>query len=171
MNSFAAQEEEYAREFHAIDADGDGQLTREEYLQAFTAAWAGSEEAGDEAFQARMVDFALMEFDGLDLDGSGTIDLEEFLYARTETDCVSEDYITFLNLDTDGNGTLSVDELLPDPVDDQNSPKAAEYLGRKAALERYDVDGDGKVSLDEWLAARKDERRVAREARRQAKTW
>ena len=114
-----------AQELKKLDADGDGNLSKEEWV-------AGG---GDPA-----------DFDECDKDGNGTVDkdeLEAFILAKKNQQAAAEaeDQAAAImdELDADGDGMLSKDEWLAgggDPAD----------------FDEFDKDGGGQVDKDELVA-------------------
>eukprot|EP00966_Prymnesium_polylepis_P178875 4141747-Prymnesium_polylepis.1 len=69
VHDFDKPDSELLPAFEAMDADGDGVLTREEVLSAMERL------PGDTRARAQFDQF----FDALDVDKSGTLDYEEFV--------------------------------------------------------------------------------------------
>jgi Ca2+-binding EF-hand superfamily protein len=139
-------DQEYLEEFAELDKNGDGVITRDEFLtQLGTAVESHQASMESEPYYRKAFEMLLREFDQLDLDDDGRITKDEFLTVRREAAAVTEDYREFLALDKDATGYLAIDEL-PHP----------------AQLVKYDLDGDGRVRLDEFLAARRRARVEAR---------
>jgi len=120
-----------------IDADGDGKLSRDEWLELFLKLDAD----GDEALTVKEVLSGLMGNRGrgqmgerlkkMDADGDGAISREEFQGPPQFFD----------RLDQDADGMISKDEMA-----------AIGSRGGQGAKGRvpWDKDGDGKVSREEF---------------------
>merc|ERR1712086_384864 len=114
-----------AEDLRKLDADGDGNLSKEEWV-------AGGGDAAD--------------FDERDTDGNGTVDkdeLEAFILAKktqqAAAEAVDEAAAIMDELDADGDGMLSKDEWIAgggDPAD----------------FDEFDGDGGGQVDKDELVA-------------------
>ena len=169
------RESEFLKDFATIDANGDGTLTREEYIKAFNTRHA---EQGDpdwfpnyEAHKERLLQSLLREFDAFDADGNGTVSREEYVALRHEQAAASDDMRWFLALDKDASGYLSVEDvqISLEPGPDGKLTQEQE-IGKRllAAIRLYDVDGDGKVWMDEFLDGQRQGRARARQARAKA---
>jgi calcium-dependent protein kinase len=112
--------------FKAMDADGNGELSREEVLAGYEEHFGIpiSEEAVDAMFKA------------VDIDGNGAIDYTEFVMA-TMNDRLRAAFRLF---DKDGSGAISPDEI-----------KAALGIGEQdnanlnKLLKEIDENGDGEI--------------------------
>lgn len=98
------------REVHVpMDADGDGQITKEEFVAA-TASLVGDEKRASSALGGladRIMAIA-------DRDGNGTIDLAEYTaFVRGQAPGLTPERVAeaFARMDLDGNGHLSGAEL------------------------------------------------------------
>ncbi|MFE0098785.1 EF-hand domain-containing protein [Streptomyces sp. NPDC059009] len=93
----------------SMDADGNGLVDRQEFLDGMRKAAANDRE-GHLTRLGAMVD-AWMDI--CDADGNGVIDRDEFLTMYTRTLGASPDalILAFKALDRDGNGTLDRDEI------------------------------------------------------------
>lgn len=161
--TYSAREEQLRtfreHQFAALDADGDGRVTREEY-EAFGTA----------------------QFDGLDTDGDGRLDAGEFLAFRpgqagpgggsplfSAMDRNADGVITpdemdaartdaFNQLDTDGDGVVVMEEaqvaFARSPETPRETVQIDPEVERRFAM--LDDDGDGRVTAEEFIAAGRD---------------
>jgi len=123
--------------FTAFDADGNGQLTREELKQGLEQV--GLARTGSELN-------ALM--DAVDDDGSGVIDYTEFLAASIDgTRHITREacWTAFSLFDRDGDGDISASEI-SQVLDHGRARNSAEKL-----VMHIDSSGDGKIQFDEFL--------------------
>jgi Ca2+-binding EF-hand superfamily protein len=160
--------DDYNKAFDAMDLDGNGEISREEYVHAFHLSHP--EEGEPDWFPAygthkdRLLTQLLQEFDAFDADNSGAISRQEYVSLRQEQAASANDMRMFLELDPDGSGCIELEALekegQPGP-DGQVSRKGQIALRMAAALKRYDVDGDGNIWLDEFLAGQRRARQAA----------
>lgn len=124
--------------FRAMDANGDGELSKEEILAGYEEHFGIpiSEETVDAMFKA------------VDIDGNGAIDYTEFVMATmNEKDLITNDKLraAFRLFDKDGNGAISPDEIKEalgiGDKDDENLNKL---------LREIDENGDGEIQFDEF---------------------
>lgn len=158
--TYSAREEQLrafrAHQFAALDADGDGRVTRAEYDA-----------------------FGVAQFDGLDDDGDGRLDQAEFLAFRPGQAGSDGGSPLFSVIDTDADGAITPEELDAardnafvrldadaDGVVTMREAQAAfaanpaappEAVASDPQVERryagLDLDGDGRVTREEFLAA------------------
>ena len=136
LDEFQAEFAETAeRRFQALDDNGDGLVTAEEFR--------GGGERGERAagFRSRMADRTLTR---LDTDGDGFVTLAEVLADGQEA--TGE---WFARRDADGDGQLSADEFSERRFGDRDRDGG---IGRIDA--EIDTDGDGAWSLAELQAVR-----------------
>lgn len=161
-------EEEFMEEFAELDLDGDGYITRDEFLTQLEGSKPKADAPDFEhRFYHKTVEMFSREFDQYDLNQDGRISQDEYFAVRREAAAVSEDYREFLEWDKDSSGYLIIEELPAAPefaTGVARSPEAELFHRRRALLLQYDTDGDGRVQLDEFLAARKRARVEARNA-------
>ena len=115
-------------DFSVADADGDGQLSQEEYRGLPAAVRADRERQRAEAQRERRAG----EFAAADADGDGRLSQEEFhaAPAARRTERMRQ---LFMRLDADGDGKLTASEI----------PSLATRLAR------LDANGDGQITRDE----------------------
>ena len=124
--------QESQAKFKAMDANGDGVITKAELQTAQAKALKEAEAARDQKMAA--------EFKKLDTDNNGSLSLAEFKAAapsvriRTTADQALSHY------DTDKNGKITLEEY--------RKP-------RLALFDKVDANHDGKVTPEEVAAARK----------------
>jgi len=123
--------------FLAMDADGNGQLTRGELR-------AGLEKAGLPVTDADVQ--SLME--AVDTDGSGVIDYTEFIAASIDSSTVitREACWTAFNLfDRDGDGRVTPGEITQ-VLDNGMAKRKTEKM-----LKEIDTDDDGTLNFEEFM--------------------
>jgi Ca2+-binding EF-hand superfamily protein len=123
-----------ADKFKALDADGDGRVSREEYFRP---------NLGTKWEQASKDQAALH-----DLDGDGFLSLTEFACSPRGVFPAAE---LFPILDADGDNLLTLAEFL------RYRPKA-QWRGAGAAFYRSDTDASGGLNLHEFLEQGKGDR-------------
>ncbi len=138
--------------FRMLDVDGDGVISREEYLaRPDRAAVKLGREVSDPLVAAARSLHARV-YSAMDADGDGKVTFDEYAaWAGAETfdDVCREALGSLFDLaDTDGDGMLTRTEFA----------RLREVLGNKAdnaaqAFDALDTDGDGRVSRDEYLSA------------------
>jgi Ca2+-binding EF-hand superfamily protein len=146
--------------FQALDADGDGRITRQEWRgsdQSFRVHdWDGDGVlAGDEVKVGarrqrtgapdfdqddQFDDWTPRGFNSLDHDRDGRIDRDEWHFNQE----------AFFRADHNRDGVLNRSEFLGEAVDDDRDDRF-EYL---------DANGNGRVELDEWHSTRQEFRRL-----------
>lgn len=147
--------EKFTQDFHALDANGDGGITWDEYQMAFNASSSVSDPRLA-AMQATLLDSLRKEFDTLDANGDGRVTLEEYLNLRLEQAAASDDLKAFLALDRDGRGCLLLADVRGPYTPGSKEAEAHRRIGE--ALPRYDADRDGRVWLEEFLDGRRKDR-------------
>lgn len=126
--------ESAAAKFKALDRDGDGRVSHEEYVR---------ENVGTRWEQASKDQAALH-----DLDGDGFLSLGEFACSPRGTFPAAD---LFPLLDTDGDSLLTLAEFV------RYQPKV-QWPGAGAAFYRSDTDASDRLNLDEFLAQGKGDR-------------
>lgn len=129
--------------FTAIDKNGDGILSPEEF-RASLSTFKSSDEVA-ELFQA------------VDADGSGSIDYSEFIAAAIDRKLLFREDLclqVFRALDRDDDGKISIQELQQVLVDADTEDFLGSELRDEAltTLNRYDADGDGLLDIREFMA-------------------
>jgi len=125
--------------FQALDANGDGKLSKEELVNGYEQV-CGVSVSMDELTKA---------FDAIDMDKSGAIDYNEFLVATlSEKKILSHANIkeAFDMMDKDGSGAISVDEIKTLLSVGQSVPDEV----FKAIVKEVDTNGDGEISYEEF---------------------
>merc|ERR1719454_2416667 len=115
--------------FAEADANGDGEVTKDEYIKAATDAGMSPEEA--EA-----------SWKEVDADGDGKVTSEEIAAARDKAKDAAAD---FAAADTDGDGMLSEEEFLAAAREKGIPDDEAVDMFKK-----LDKDGDGQISGSEF---------------------
>jgi calcium-dependent protein kinase len=146
VHNFAPKEEldELKKIFFAFDKNGDGKLSKEEFVTGLTNI--------DNNFN-----FGIKEeesFDGLikniDSDNNGYITFEEFLIASINKEKILTEKnlkMAFDVFDRDKNGGISHDELKY--ILGEYNPNAKEYLWKKM-IQQIDLNKDGQISYEEF---------------------
>ena len=134
-----SEKERLGQIFKALDANGDGRLSRDEIM-------GGYEEHFGRLLNEDEVD---QLFTSVDTDGSGFIEYSEFITATMNSKKnLSEEKLTaaFKVFDTDGNGTISPEEL-KDVLSSsgQISDETVEDI-----VEQADSNKDGEIEFDEF---------------------
>ena len=148
VHNFAPKEElnELKKIFFAFDKNGDGKLSKEEFVTGLTNI--------DMNLNLNLILNEEESLDGLikniDSDNNGYITFEEFLIASIN----KEKLLTEKNLkmafdvfDRDKNGCISHDELKY--ILGEYNPNAKEYLWKKM-IQQIDLNKDGQISYEEF---------------------
>mmetsp|Transcript_254 Transcript_254/g.480 ORF Transcript_254/g.480 Transcript_254/m.480 type:complete len:540 (+) Transcript_254:186-1805(+) len=178
-NSGKAERECYEGIFRLMDADGSGDISREELRDALFEAWP-TLDIGDamKLKEEREKVLKLEEeiFTMADTDNSGTIDLDEFLSAAKSKHLDKllkgqQLLAIFRSFDLDGSGAIDEGELYealrrirhPCTGKDGQGDTDASFLGSPADIQlRADVsqimrtvdkDGDGEIEFTEFASA------------------
>lgn len=126
--------------FQAIDANGDGQLSKEELFNGCSKVFGES------------MSFEQVEaiFEKVDVDGSGSIDYHEFLVATANEEVVFSTKNlkeAFNYMDKDGSGEITLKEIKDVLGQSQNiSDDVWEQIIAEA-----DKNGDGVISFEEFM--------------------
>lgn len=134
-----SEKEKLGKIFKALDANGDGKLSKEEIHNGYEEHFGKllNEDEVDQLF-----------FD-VDTDKSGFIDYSEFIVATMSSKKnLSEEKLTaaFKLFDTDGNGTISKDELTHVlSTSGQITPDLIEDI-----LKQADENDDGEINFNEF---------------------
>ncbi|MFF9090623.1 EF-hand domain-containing protein [Streptomyces sp. NPDC014991] len=140
------------RVFRTLDADGDGVITRDEYLTRPDRAAARLGRGVNDPLVAVARSRHQRVYDSMDADGDGRVTLREYAAwagAHTFDDVCRPALGSLFDLaDTDGDGMLDREEFT----------RLREVLGNSAgnageAFDALDADGDGRVDRDEYLSA------------------
>lgn len=118
--------------FVRIDADGDGKVAFEEYLEYVLTKERNA---------------LAKRFENADMDKDGCISLEEFVAIVEPNYPILK---KFRELDLDKNGRLSLEEAIS-IAERLVLPLNAEQV--KAILDEADLDGDGEIGYYEYLGA------------------
>jgi calcium-dependent protein kinase len=134
-----SEKEKLGKIFKSLDANGDGQLSKEEIMNGYEEHFGKllNEDEIDKLF-----------FD-VDTDKSGSIDYSEFIVATMSSKKnMSEEKLTaaFKLFDTDGNGTISPEELKTViSSSGQISDETIDHI-----LKQADENNDGEIEFDEF---------------------
>lgn len=125
--------------FKLLDRNGDGKLSREELLQAYSATMS-LQAAEDEVERIMAM---------VDIDGSGFIDYTEFIVATTQKETLlSKENLekAFSVFDRDGSGQISAGELRA-MLGDQ---AVCEQSIWSDLIREVDLNGDGEIDIQEF---------------------
>ena len=148
VHNFAPKEElnELKKIFFALDKNGDGKLSKEEFVKGLTNTNLNFN-----------LDLNLNEeesFEGLikniDSDNNGYITFEEFLMASINKEKILTEKnlkMAFNVFDRDKSGGISHEELKY--ILGEYNPNAKEYLWKKM-IEQIDLNKDGQISYEEF---------------------
>jgi calcium-dependent protein kinase len=128
--------------FQALDRDNDGQITREELVEACKMITNSQEEAEKEAE-------AIMK--AIDSDNSGGIDYTEFVLRNVNRQkLLSKENLeaAFKILDSDDNGYLEVDEIKAIFKNDDEQDVQENVW--KDLIKEVDANADGKICLADF---------------------
>ena len=134
-----SEKEKLGKIFKSLDANGDGQLSKEEIMN-------GYEEHFGKLLNEDEIDKL---FNDVDTDKSGSIDYSEFIVATMSSKKnMSEEKLTaaFKLFDTDGNGTISPMELKS--VLSSSGQISDETIDQ--ILKQADDNNDGEIEFDEF---------------------
>ena len=145
-----SQIEKLKIEFLKIDADGDGQVSRDE-LEAVLRSMRGKLKASEGDIKKALRD--------IDRDGDGIIDLKEYLSSRrnkTNRDLIHRALVQrlrirkeFEHFDQDNSGFISKDELIQVLKSRGILQVTADQVD--ALLKYTDGDGNGKIDYEEFV--------------------
>ena len=146
VHNFAPKEElnELKKIFFAFDKNGDGKLSKEEFIKGLTTI----------DFNLNTILINDGNIDGLikniDSDNNGFITFEEFLIASVNKEkLLTEENLkmAFDVFDRDKNGGISHDELKY--ILGEFNPNVKEYLWKKM-IQQIDLNKDGQISYEEF---------------------
>lgn len=134
------QVEALRRQFLLVDTDGNGRISKEEFMGSF-AAVASKRSMGS----ANLHTWIESIFDAVDTDGSREIEYTEWLAAAAQENAYSCDQVVrsaFRIFDTDGDGQIDSSEL---------SKILAQTLEEvDGVLPQFDTNGDGVLDESEF---------------------
>ncbi|WP_251050525.1 EF-hand domain-containing protein [Streptomyces sp. ISL-86] len=138
--------------FTMLDVDGDGVISRQEYLvRPERAAAALGREGADPLVLAALAAHERV-YASMDADGDGRVTFEEYAaWAGAEAfdDVCRQALGSLFDLaDTDADGNLNRAEFTQLRAVLGNTPDNAE-----TAFDALDTDGDGRIDRDEYLAS------------------
>jgi len=134
--------------FSALDKNGDGMISREEFVNKMREMSAEFEESN----LGKM-------FDQVDMDGDGNICYHELMVSASHEHLRAEDerlYEAFCEMDSDGDGFITVEELQMAlaSADDVPEEKIAEFAQKATDfIKSADTNNDGKIDYQEFLQA------------------
>jgi len=131
---------ELMKTFQALDANGDGLLSREELIQ-------GYKQIMGEAQAISEVDALLAK---LDTNNSGFIEYSEFVTGTMNSHNVLSQYKlenAFKIFDKDGSGQISLEEFKDIFATGNPNLSDKEWMNM---IKEFDENGDGQISLEEF---------------------
>lgn len=135
------EKEDIDKVFRAMDANGDGKLSKEEIKNGYA-----------EYFGKSLTDEQVDDmFNQIDADGSGEIDYSEFVVATmNEKNLLSNNklHTAFKMFDKDGGGSISTDEIKQVLSFGQNLDEDTV----NKIIAQVDANGDGEISYEEFAA-------------------
>jgi len=135
------EKEDIDKVFRAMDANGDGKLSKAEIKNGYL-----------EYFGKSLTDEQIDDmFAQVDADGNGEIDYSEFVVATmNEKNLLSNNklHTAFKMFDKDGGGSISTDEIKQVLSFGQNLDEAVV----QQIIEQVDKNGDGEISYEEFAA-------------------
>jgi calcium-dependent protein kinase len=135
------EKEDIDKVFRAMDANGDGKLSKSEIKNGYL-----------EYFGKSLTDEQIDDmFAQVDADGNGEIDYSEFVVATmNEKNLLSNNklHTAFKMFDKDGGGSISTDEIKQVLSFGQNLDEAVV----QQIIEQVDKNGDGEISYEEFAA-------------------
>lgn len=143
--------------FKAMDTNGDGSLSLEEFRKSLSnGSGSPSPEAHTDHTVTETAELSEL-FETLDADRSGAIDYSEFMAAAIDRKIFFREDLclqVFGALDRDASGTISIQELFQllkaaDPEDLLGNELRDEVM---ELLDRYDSDRDGELNFKEFMA-------------------
>ena len=146
VHNFAPKEElnELKKIFFAFDKNGDGKLSKEEFVTGLTNI--------DINFNLNLKEEESLNslIKNIDSDNNGYITFEEFLIASVNKEKILTENnlkMAFDVFDRDKNGCISHDELKY--ILGEYNPNAKEYLWKKM-IQQIDSNKDGQISYEEF---------------------
>ena len=146
VHNFAPKEElnELKKIFFAFDKNGDGKLSKEEFVTGLTNI--------DINFNLNIKEEESLNslIKNIDSDNNGYITFEEFLIASVNKEKILTENnlkMAFDVFDRDKNGCISHDELKY--ILGEYNPNAKEYLWKKM-IQQIDSNKDGQISYEEF---------------------
>ena len=134
------EKKELLKTFQALDANGDGELSREELLNGF-------QKSGKYDDPEKVVD-KMMAL--VDTNQNGTIDYSEFVMATINKEHLLNRQkleVAFRMIDKDNSGTITIDEIKT-MFGGKNS-QITDDMWREMVNE-FDSNSDGEISLSEF---------------------
>lgn len=135
------EKEDIDKVFRAMDANGDGKLSKEEIKNGY-AEYFGKQLTDDEIDEM---------FARVDADGNGEIDYSEFVVATmNEKSLLSNNklHTAFKMFDKDGGGSISTDEIKQVLSFGQTLDESVV----NQIIAQVDANGDGEISYEEFAA-------------------
>eukprot|EP00401_Gymnodinium_catenatum_P006798 CAMPEP_0117508652 /NCGR_PEP_ID=MMETSP0784-20121206/27061_1 /TAXON_ID=39447 /ORGANISM="" /LENGTH=551 /DNA_ID=CAMNT_0005304217 /DNA_START=23 /DNA_END=1678 /DNA_ORIENTATION=+ len=142
MQLSGQQLEDLRQQFLLIDSDGNGRISKDEFVHALSMAACGGENCGCDEDTTDWVDAI---FDAVDTDGSQEIEFTEWLAAALQEGAYRSDQAisaAFRCFDLDGDGFIDAKEL------EQVLAQTADEVA--AVLPRFDCNGDGVIDFSEF---------------------
>lgn len=142
-----AQWDKLNKTFDAIDDDGNGEISLQEFITAMTT---GDMEGELDTKQAEEM------FHNLDVDGDHMLNKSELMLSVTNKvlcDRQERLYSAFVRLDLNGDGVIDKDEMQA-ALNDSNVLEEFKFLGSlDDIIKAADLNGDGQIDLQEFYLA------------------